>query len=182
MANLDENRRLKFVEQEYLVKRSLDLAFNNLSHFNHHYKNGREIDCIFQGFPLDQFPDQHNQNQLARISKEELRQSRQKEDPKWSIQVSYNQNERANLVEIRLHTNVVRTWEGKKWINEGQESIRIEFRWLGEKWDEGFVCGKVELIEARLQAANKPCHPNPTALVGNLLTGGGNVIEVVKAR
>ena len=29
---------------------------------------------------------------------------------------------------------------------------------------------------------NKSCHPNPTALVGNWLTGGGEVIEVVKVR
>ena len=29
---------------------------------------------------------------------------------------------------------------------------------------------------------NNPCHPNPTALVGNWLTGRGNVIEVVKVR
>ena len=32
------------------------------------------------------------------------------------------------------------------------------------------------------QWSNKPCHPNPTALVGNLLTGKGNVIELVKVR
>ena len=30
--------------------------------------------------------------------------------------------------------------------------------------------------------SNKPCHPNPTALVGNLLTGEGNVVEVVETR
>ena len=30
--------------------------------------------------------------------------------------------------------------------------------------------------------SNNPCHPNPTALVGNSLTGGGKVVEVVKAR
>ena len=30
--------------------------------------------------------------------------------------------------------------------------------------------------------SNKACHPNPTALVGNSLTGRGNVIEVVKVR
>ena len=30
--------------------------------------------------------------------------------------------------------------------------------------------------------ANNPCHPNPTALVGNSLTDGGNVVEVVKVR
>jgi len=30
--------------------------------------------------------------------------------------------------------------------------------------------------------ANKPCRPNPTALVGNLLTGIGSVVEVVKVR
>ena len=29
---------------------------------------------------------------------------------------------------------------------------------------------------------NKPCHPNPTALVGNSLTGNLGVIEVVKVR
>ena len=29
---------------------------------------------------------------------------------------------------------------------------------------------------------NKPCHPNPNALVGNSLTGNLGVIEVVKAR
>ena len=29
---------------------------------------------------------------------------------------------------------------------------------------------------------NKPCHPNPTALVGNWLTGRGNVVELVKVR
>ena len=29
---------------------------------------------------------------------------------------------------------------------------------------------------------NNPCHPNPTALVGNWLTDRGNVIEVVKVR
>ena len=30
--------------------------------------------------------------------------------------------------------------------------------------------------------SNKPCHPNPTALVGNSLTGNLGVIEVVKVR
>ena len=34
----------------------------------------------------------------------------------------------------------------------------------------------------KLGKANKPCHPNPIALVGNLLTGRGKVVEVVKAR
>ena len=30
--------------------------------------------------------------------------------------------------------------------------------------------------------SNKTCHPNPTALVGNLLIGRGNVVEVVEVR
>ena len=30
--------------------------------------------------------------------------------------------------------------------------------------------------------SNKPCHPNPTALVGNLLTGERKVIDVVRVR
>ena len=30
--------------------------------------------------------------------------------------------------------------------------------------------------------ANNPCHPNPTALVGRGLTGGGHVIEVLEVR
>ena len=30
--------------------------------------------------------------------------------------------------------------------------------------------------------SNNPCHPNPTALVGNKLTSGGNVVEVRKVR
>ena len=30
--------------------------------------------------------------------------------------------------------------------------------------------------------ANNQCHPNSIALVGNLLTGKGNVVEVVKVR
>ena len=29
---------------------------------------------------------------------------------------------------------------------------------------------------------NNPCHPNPTALVGDWLTREGNVIELVKVR
>ena len=30
--------------------------------------------------------------------------------------------------------------------------------------------------------SNKACHPSPTALVGDWLTGKGNVIEEVKVR
>ena len=33
-----------------------------------------------------------------------------------------------------------------------------------------------------LRMSNKSCHPNPTALVGNWLTGRGNVVEVMKVR
>ena len=33
-----------------------------------------------------------------------------------------------------------------------------------------------------LSKANNACHPNPTALVGNSLTGNLSVIEVVKVR
>ena len=33
-----------------------------------------------------------------------------------------------------------------------------------------------------IRMSNKTCHPNPTALVGNSLTGAWNVIEVVKVR
>ena len=32
------------------------------------------------------------------------------------------------------------------------------------------------------QMSNNPCHPNPTALVGNWLTDRGNVIKLVEAR
>ena len=35
---------------------------------------------------------------------------------------------------------------------------------------------------SRPRMANKLCHPNPTALVGNSLTGNLGVIEVVKVR
>ena len=38
----------------------------------------------------------------------------------------------------------------------------------------------VDAAEIRMQ--NKACHPNPTALVGNSLTGNLRVIEVVKVR
>ena len=34
----------------------------------------------------------------------------------------------------------------------------------------------------KTRRANKTCHPNPTALEGNLLTDRGNVVELVKAR
>ena len=41
----------------------------------------------------------------------------------------------------------------------------------------------IELAETMNQCgSNNTCHPNPTAMVGNRLTGGGNVIEVVKVR
>ena len=30
--------------------------------------------------------------------------------------------------------------------------------------------------------SNKACHPNPTALVGNKLTGAGNVVKVGEMR
>ena len=45
----------------------------------------------------------------------------------------------------------------------------------------GAALGIVEVNEESSRA-NKTCHPNPTALVGNWLTRKGNVIEVVKVR
>ena len=37
-------------------------------------------------------------------------------------------------------------------------------------------------LTGRRKWSNKMCHPNPTALVGNSLTGGLGVIEVLKVR
>ena len=48
--------------------------------------------------------------------------------------------------------------------------------------------GRLLMLEALIALSsnqnrqNNTCHPNPTALVGNWLTGRGSVIEVVKAR
>ena len=44
------------------------------------------------------------------------------------------------------------------------------------------VCRWIVGAEGETDRANKPCHPNPTALVGNWLTGRGEVIEVMKVR
>ena len=37
-------------------------------------------------------------------------------------------------------------------------------------------------LTEEINPSYETCHPNPTALVGNLLTGRGNVVEVVKVR
>ena len=148
-----ESEEIQFVskaQQEDLVVRSLELAFSNLSQLIRHREDGGEIFCVFEGFPFDEFPVEHNMMPLIRILPQDFEAMRQSEDLKSTVGLSYRQDGESDLVEINVQANVVRTWEGKKYISYGQEHIRIQFKKSGEDFDRGFVASAGELIEARI--------------------------------
>ena len=166
---------------------------------------GNSLVAAVQLFP-DQEPNGYRGKALKVFFKEPLKQGRKLRytmhftsksghvfEHAGSFHTSYTSDEPKDFQLVNLYLSIGRHDPPEKRVKLKSEIVPgniKEMKLVVKETKTGLLSSKTTTIVSHTfqnlysnpNKANKSCHPNPTALVGNWLTGRGNVVEIVKVR